>query len=305
MIELRQLRQFIAVAEELSFRRAADRLHMAQPPLTVAIKQIEEELGTLLIERSNRIERLTPAGLVFLEECKRTVAQAERAIVAARRAGAGLSGALRVTFVASAAREILPAILRAFREQYPEVELTLMEAMTAHQIAKLRADEADVGFVIPPLRDADGLSIEVLTKNQMVAALPENHPLAQHQSIALADLASEPWIIFPARQGPGLHERVLAACALAGFVPRVGQEASQMDTIASLVAGGMGVGLVTRIIATANRPGVVFRDLTGLGTPVEYELAIAYGRSTPLLDAFTAVIRSRTNWIAPPAFGTG
>jgi DNA-binding transcriptional LysR family regulator len=234
---------------------------------------------------------------VFLEECKRTVSQAERAIVAARRAGAGLSGALRVTFVASAAREILPAILRAFREQYPEIELTLTEAMTAHQVAKIQTDEADVGFVIPPLRDADGLSVEVLTRNQMVAAIPENHPLAQRPSIALADLASEPWILFPARQGPGLHERVLTACAQAGFVPRVGQEASQMDTIASLVAGGLGVGLVTRIIATANRPGVVFRDLTGIGSPVEYELAIAYGRSTPLLDAFTAVVRSRASWM--------
>jgi DNA-binding transcriptional LysR family regulator len=301
MIELRQFRQFIAVAEELSFRRAADRLHMAQPPLTVTIKQIEEELGTLLIERTNRIARLTPAGRVFLEECKRTVVQAERAMVAARRAGAGLNGALRVTFVASAAREILPAILRAFREQYPQVELMLTEAMTAQQVAKIQTDEADVGFVIPPLRDADGLSVEVLAKNQMVAALPENHPLAQLQSIALSDLASEDWIIFPERQGPGLHERVLTACAQAGFVPRVGQQASQMDTIASLVAGGMGVGLVTRIIATANRPGVVFRDLTGVGTPVEYELAIAYGRSTPLVDAFMAVIRSRANSVGSAA----
>jgi DNA-binding transcriptional LysR family regulator len=301
MIELRQFRQFIAVAEELSFRRAADRLHMAQPPLTVTIKQIEEELGTLLIERTNRIARLTPAGRVFLEECKRTVVQAERAIVAARRAGAGLNGALRVTFVASAAREILPAILRAFRAQYPDVELMLTEAMTAQQVTKIQTDDADVGFVIPPLRDADGLSVEVLAKNQMVAALPENHPLAQLQSITLSDLASEDWIIFPARQGPGLHERVLTACAQAGFVPRVGQQASQMDTIASLVAGGMGVGLVTRIIATANRPGVVFRDLTGIGTPVEYELAIAYGRSTPLVDAFLAVIRSRANWMGSAA----
>jgi DNA-binding transcriptional LysR family regulator len=301
MIELRQFRQFIAVAEELSFRRAADRLHMAQPPLTVTIKQIEEELGTLLIERTNRIARLTPAGRVFLEECKRTVVQAERAIVAARRAGAGLNGALRVTFVASAAREILPAILRAFRAQYPDVELMLTEAMTAQQVTKIQTDDADVGFVIPPLRYADGLSVEVLAKNQMVAALPENHPLAQLQSITLSDLASEDWIIFPARQGPGLHERVLTACAQAGFVPRVGQQASQMDTIASLVAGGMGVGLVTRIIATANRPGVVFRDLTGIGTPVEYELAIAYGRSTPLVDAFLAVIRSRANWMGSAA----
>src|SRR5258708_39853295 len=131
MIELRQFRQFIAVAEERSFRRAADRLHMAEPPLTVTIKQIEEELGTLLIERTNRIARLTPAGRVFLEECKRTVIQAERAVVAARRAGAGLSGALRVTFVASAAPGILPAILRAFCEQYPDGALTPPRAVTS------------------------------------------------------------------------------------------------------------------------------------------------------------------------------
>src|ERR1700730_10754990 len=301
MIEMRQFRQFVAVSEELSCSLCTDRWHMAQPPLTVTIRQIEEELGTLLIERTNRIARLTPAGRVFLEECKRTVIQAERAMVAARRAGAGLNGALRVTFVASAARETLPPILRAFREQYPEIELMLTEAMTAQQVTKIQTDDADVGFVIPPLRDADGLSVEVLAKNQMVAALPENHPLAQRQSISLSDLASEDWIIFPERQGPGLHERVLTACAQAGFVPRVGQQASQMDTIASLVAGGMGVALVTRIIATANRPGVVFRDLTGIGAPVEYELAIAYGRSTPLLDAFTAVIHSRPSWAGPAA----
>jgi DNA-binding transcriptional LysR family regulator len=296
MIEMRQFRQFIAVAEELSFRRAADRLNMAQPPLTVTIRQIEEELGTLLIERTNRITRLTAAGRVFLEECRRTVLQAERAVLAARRAGAGMTGTLRITFVASAAREVLPAILLAFRELYPEVELTLTEAMTAQQVEKIRVDEADVGFVIPPLRNADGLTVDVLAKSQMVAALPEQHPLARFQSIALADLAAEPWILFPQRQGPGLHERVLSACAQAGFVPRVGQEALQMDTIASLVAGGLGVGLVTRIIATANRPGVVFRALTGLGSPVEYELAIAYGRSFSILDAFTAMVRSRSNW---------
>src|SRR5258705_5485898 len=134
MIELRQFRQFIAVAEELSFRRAADRLHMAQPPLTVTIKQIEEELGTLLIERTNRIARLTPAGRVFLEECKRTVIQAERAVAAARRAGAGLSGALRVTFVARAGPGKPPPLPRAFCQGKSQIEVILTGARTAHDI---------------------------------------------------------------------------------------------------------------------------------------------------------------------------
>lgn len=125
MIELRQFRQFIAVAEELSFRRAAERLNMAQPPLTTTIKRIEDEVGTTLIERTNRIGRLTEAGHVFLDEARKTVNQAERAMLAAKRAGAGLTGTLRITFVASAAREILPSILLRFREHYPAVRLEL------------------------------------------------------------------------------------------------------------------------------------------------------------------------------------
>lgn len=299
MIELRQFRQFIAVAEELSFRRAAERLNMAQPPLTATIKRIEDEVGTVLIERTNRIERLTEAGRVFLDEARKAINQAERAILAAQRAGAGLSGTLRVTFVASAAREILPSILLRFREHYPAVKLELREAMTTQQLAFLANNESDLGFVIPPLQDGENLKIEVVARNRLVAALPEGHPLAKADQIALADMSQEPWILFAARQGPGLHSIIHAACATAGFSPRIGQEAPQMDTIASLVAGGMGVALVSRALATGGRKGVVFRELTGAGTPVEFELAIAYAHSSPVLDAFVAATRLHAKMIAP------
>lgn len=299
MIELRQFRQFIAVAEELSFRRAAERLNMAQPPLTATIKRIEDEVGAVLIERTNRIERLTEAGRVFLDEARKTVNQAERAMLAAQRAGAGLTGTLRVTFVASAAREILPSILRRFREHYPAVKLELREAMTTQQLASLANNESDLGFVIPPLQDAENLKIEVVARNRLVAALPEGHPLTTAGQITLADMSQESWILFSARQGPGLHRIIHAACAKAGFSPRIGQEAPQMDTIASLVAGGMGVALVSRALATGGRRGVAFRELAGPGTPVEFELAIAYAHSSPVLDAFVAATRLHAKMIAP------
>lgn len=299
MIELRQFRQFIAVAEELSFRRAAERLNMAQPPLTATIKRIEDEVGAVLIERTNRIERLTEAGRVFLDEARKTVNQAERAMLAAQRAGAGLTGTLRVTFVASAAREILPSILRRFREHYPAVKLELREAMTTQQLASLANNESDLGFVIPPLQDAENLKIEVVARNRLVAALPEGHPLTTAGQITLADMSQESWILFSARQGPGLHRIIHAACAKAGFSPRIGQEAPQMDTIASLVAGGMGVALVSRALATGGRRGVAFRELAGPGTPVEFELAIAYAHSSPVLDAFVAATRLHAKMISP------
>jgi DNA-binding transcriptional LysR family regulator len=299
MIELRQFRQFIAVAEELSFRRAAERLNMAQPPLTTSIKRIEEEIGTTLIERTNRIERLTEAGRIFLEEARRTVSQAEHALLITRRAVAGLSGSLRVTFVASAAREILPSILLPFLEHYPEVKLDLREAMTAQQITALLNDEADLGFVIPPLKNDYDLEVEVVARNRLVAAIPERHPLAKGDLIMLSDLRDEAWITFAAHQGPGLSRIILAACAAAGFTPRISQEAPQMDTIANLVAGGMGVALVSRAIVTHGRRGIAFRELTGAGTPVNYELAIAYRSTSPAIEAFLATARSHASLIAP------
>lgn len=291
MVELRQFRQFIAIAEELSFRRAAERLNMAQPPLTATIKRLEDTVGAILIERTNRVTRLTEAGCVFLEEARKVIDQAERAVLAAQRAGAGVTGTLRVTFVASAGRDILPSILLRLREYYPGIKLELREAMTARQVELITANESDLGFVIPPLPENSKLTVEVIAKNKLVAALPEAHPCASYEQIALSDLAEDPWILFSARQGPGLHRIIHAACAEAGFTPNIGQEAPQMDTIVNLVAGGMGVALVSRALVASRREGVVFRELYGIGTPVEYELAVAYRERSAILDRVVAATR--------------
>lgn len=171
--------------------------------------------------------------------------------------------------------------------------------MTTQQIESLANDQSDLGFVIPPLESSVNLSVEVVARNRLVAALPEEHPLAKADQITLSDMSEESWILFSARQGPGLHRIIHAACAKAGFSPRIGQEAPQMDTIASLVAGGMGVALVSRALATGGRKGVAFRELAGPGTPVEFELAIAYAHASPVLDAFVAAIRLHAKMIAP------
>ncbi|MDC7785576.1 LysR family transcriptional regulator [Rhodoplanes sp. TEM] len=292
MIELRQFRQFVAVAEELSFRRAAERLHMAQPPLTASIRKLETELGTTLLERTNRVERLTPAGRVFLEEARRALAQAERAIRDARRAGEGLIGSLRLTFVASSAHSLLPQLIRSFRARHAEVALDLQEASTAQQVQALQMDRADLGLVVLPLADPHGLTVVPLVRDSLVVALPGGHHLARRRKVALAELSREPWIRFPARYGPGLHSRITAACAAAGFVPQVVQEALQMETIVGLVAAGLGVAVVSPAAADRERHDIGFRPLVGPGTPIGYDIALAYPRATPVVEAFVALARS-------------
>ncbi|MEX3239591.1 LysR family transcriptional regulator [Serratia quinivorans] len=289
MIELRQLRQFVAVAEEMSFHRAAERLHMAQPPLTAAIRKIEQELGVLLLERGNRVTRITEAGQVFLIEARRTLAQFERTLGNTRRAARGLTESLRLTFVDSTVNALLPGILWQFRQAHPQAEFHLQEATTAEQLIALRDDRADMGMVVLPVTPQDDLQILPFLFDRMVLALPENHPLATQQQVTLSSLADQPWVLFPAHYGPGMHTAILQACAVAGFSPRIVQEARQMQTIGGLVAGGVGIALMPALFARLQSPGVVFRELSGTGSPVAYTLALAWRTASPLTDAFCRI----------------
>ncbi|AJY15604.1 LysR family transcriptional regulator [Burkholderia multivorans] len=291
MIDLRQFRQFIAVAETLSFRRAAERLHMAQPPLSAAIRKLEDELGVMLLARDNRGTALTPAGDAFLLEARRALEQAERAMIAARRAGAGLGGTLRLRFVDSTVNALLPPILRAFQERHPHVDFQLEEDTTAEQVLALRQDRTDAGLVVLPVPDAGDIQIEPLLRDRMVAALPDGHRLARRRRIALAELADEPWVLFAAHHGPGMHARIVSACAQAGFTPRVVQQPRQMQTTAGLVAGGIGVALMPRLFVPVQPPGITFCELKGAGCPLPYELALAYRTSSPLVDALRDTAR--------------
>ncbi|CAI0932692.1 LysR family transcriptional regulator [Serratia entomophila] len=292
MLSLRQFQQFLAVAETMSFRRAAERLNMAQPPLTAAIRQMEEELGVRLFERSNRITGLTAAGEVLNLEARRTIVQAERAVTMAKLAGKGSIGTLRIGFVASAVRYLVPHIVTTFRRTHPMVVLELEEAPTARQISAIMADSMDVGIIaLPiPLSAEPHVSTKLVMESRLIAAIPAGHPLALSSSspLTLASLANESWVIFPGEEGPGLYGAILRACAEAGFTPHVTQRAIQMETIIGLVAAGLGVALVPELFRAPNREGVIFRDLVGIGTPISYRVGLVWqhGQSSAVLSSF-------------------
>ena len=211
MIEIRLLRQFIAVAEERHFHRAAERLHMAQPPLGHAIRTLEEEIGARLFKRTNRSVALTVAGTSFLETACRLVAQLDEGVEQACRMAGGIEGRIVATFVDAAHYAALPPILRAFRARYPSVELTLREATTAEQVEALEAGEADVGFLRQPGSSRPRLDMEPVCREALLVALPDDRARASAQTVRLADLATEAFVATPPLESPGLLDHMVAA----------------------------------------------------------------------------------------------
>jgi DNA-binding transcriptional LysR family regulator len=269
-VELRHLRYFVAVAEELSFTRAAARLHIAQPPLSTQIRRLEEELGVALFDRSRRQIALTEAGELLLGEARRLLAQTELALAATRRAGTGESGRLTIGFVPSASTSSLPEHLRAFRVRHPGVELFLRELPPDELVAQLHAGALDVSFLYRPTPD-ERLRFRVVAREPLVAALPAEHRLAGGRApLRMAQLRAEPFVLPARHHMPGLHARVLEACAAAGFEPdAVQKDVWLMQTILGLVAAGLGVALVPASVRHLNRTGVAFRRLRDAGAPIE------------------------------------
>jgi DNA-binding transcriptional LysR family regulator len=295
MLELRQFRQFIAVAEELNFHRAAERLHMSQPPLTQALQRMEKDLGVQLVERSNRSVRLTQAGTIFLDEARRTMAQAERAVTAARQAAQGFIGFLRIVFVSTAMNVYLPPVLRVFHQQHPDVLLKLHERTSGQQVKEIQTEWADVGFLMPPLLlEASDLQLETVFRESLVAALPRQHRLAGNRQIQLQELANEAVVMLPALQGPGLYAHIMIACARAGFTPRIVQEAHHMRSLIGLVAAEIGVTIVPASLCDPHQTEVVFRELYDGQIAPQYDLAVAWraANTSPVLQAFLAVVRT-------------
>jgi DNA-binding transcriptional LysR family regulator len=289
-MELRHLRYFVAVAEELHFSRAAKRLHIAQPPLSQQIRSLEDELGVQLLQRTKHQVQLTAAGQLFLEEARRTLAQADQAIQTVQRASRGEIGRLVIGFPTSAAYSVLPDILRAFREQSPSVELVLHELNTALQVDRLQDGSLDLGFVHPPFI-TDNLRSLTILKEPFVAAIPATHPLAARSQISLKALANEPFILFPRHVGPGFYDQIVSLCQNAGFSPRVVQEARLMQTIVCLVAAAMGVALVPSSLQNLQRPGVVYKPIQALTARVETAVAWRQDDPSPVLQAFLQVVK--------------
>ncbi len=293
MIDIRQLRQFIAVAEELHFRRAAARLNMSQPPLTAAIGRLEKEAGARLIERGNRVVSLTPAGRTLLDHARQVVAEAERALTATRDAAEGRSGVVRLGYVGSAMHGRLPEVIRRFRRAWPDVRLDLREATSAAQVAALRQGGLDLGVLIPPLADGGDLLLADFDHDRLAIALPTGHPLAAQDALGLADLALEPFILWPAAEGRGFHLRVVRLCAAAGFVPSVAQEARQMHGVLSLVAAEAGVAIVPASMAGFRSGEVVYRPIMQDDAAFDLVLCRRSLAPSPALANFLAVAAVR------------
>lgn len=294
-MELRHLRYFIAVAEELHFSRAAERLHMAQPPLSQQIQQLEAELGVALFQRKTKRQvQLTEAGRVFLQEGYQILAQLEQAVRLTQRTGRGEVGQLVVGFASSVTYDVLPAILRQFREQFPAVQLVLQELTTSQQELALRDRRIHVGFGHPPL-DTESLALECISQETLVVALPATHPFAKRKRVSLRSLAEEPFILFPRYLGAGLYDQIIQSCRQAGFTPIVAQEAIQMQTIIGLVSAGMGLALVPSSLQNLQRVGVVYRALRERSPTIETAVVWNQEELSPVLREFLAVVRGVTD----------
>ncbi|NEU99523.1 LysR substrate-binding domain-containing protein [Bradyrhizobium uaiense] len=250
-MELRHLRYFVALGEELNFTRAAERLHIAQPPLSQQIRQLEEELGVTLLQRNSRPVRLTEAGELLLARARALLANFESAVADTRRVGRGQAGKLGIGFVGSAMFAGLPDIIGAYRDACPDVELVLDEMLATEIAEALRRRRIDVGFARPALLDEPGLAQRLIIEEPYVAALPCAHPLAARRDIALAELSDDAFVLYPASPEPSVTGLIVAACRVAGFTPRLAQEVLHLQTAIGLIAAGVGVSLVPEAAARA------------------------------------------------------
>lgn len=261
MVETRLLHQFIAVAEELHFNRAAERLHMAQPPLSQAIRRLEQEIGTPLFERTNRSVSLTPAGAAFLESSRKVLRLLDESVEQTRRVAQGIEGHLTLTFINIAPYSALLRALRRFRSTFPAVSFTMQEATTQEQVEALEHGRADLGFMRPPGRTAPGLRFASILREPVVVALPAMHRLAGSKIIPLTALQDDSFVSSPRHLGQGFHDQLIQLCEAAGFLPRIAQQARQLQTLVALVAGGFGVALLPASLAQDGRKDVVFRQI--------------------------------------------
>lgn len=289
-MELRTLRYFVTLAEELHFGRAARRLAITQPPLSLAIRGLEEELGVTLFARTRRRVALTHAGGTLLEQARSILARAGEAVQLVQAADRGEIGRLAIGYMSASIFTLLPAVLREFAAQHPGVRLDLRELTLPQQLAALRAGDIHAGFVRPPVTDAE-LASESLLEEPLRVALPAGHPLAAARRIRAARLAAEPFVMFQRSPGLVLHDLVLGFCLQQGFAPRVTQEASQTHAVVGLVSAGIGVALVPASAQEIRLRGVEFRPLAEKSPPVGTCLAWRRDDTSPVLRAFAETAR--------------
>jgi DNA-binding transcriptional LysR family regulator len=290
-IELRHLRYFVAVAEELHFGRAAERLHLAQPPLSQQIRKLEELLGYALFTRTSRSVSLTPAGEALLQRARRTLRNVQRDIDETRSIGHGDVGSLHIGFIGSAMLTTLPGIFRSYREAYPRVRLHLHESFTALVTEGLENGTLDAGI----LRDGDpmeGMHVTSILSEPFVAVLPASHPCAKQKSVSIGALRDEPFVYYPRSAGARAYEKPLALCEEHGFRPKIVQEASHWLTILRLISAGFGISIAPSCVRSIASAQVVCLPLRGAKTVSNIELAWLAGETRPIVERFRQIAES-------------
>jgi DNA-binding transcriptional LysR family regulator len=288
-MELRQLKYFVTVAEELNFRRAAEKLYMEQPPLSRQIRKLEKELEVELFHRSKKFGvTLTEAGKALFNEAKLTLAQAEQAARAARQTK--LHNKLTIGFSICTFNQLLPNLVQTFHQQFPDVNVTLTEMSQTAQIQALLDRKIDIGFVHAPISHRDLQTVTIHSESLLVA-LPPNHPMTHQEKIELRSLADEPFLLCPESVKPDFYSQILQLCNQSGFQPRIVQEASPPEVLLGLVASGMGISLIVANVKTRHTAEVVYRPLT-IPTPI-LAIAAAWHQNalSPTLENFLALIK--------------
>lgn len=290
MIELRHLRYFCAVADELHFGRAARRLHIAQPALSRQIRKLEEEVGTTLLARTQRSVALTMPGQAFLERAEQILDNVSQAVAEANRIADGQTGSLRVAFIHSSTYNLTPTALDIFATHHPGIRLELQEMTVIDQKRAIGRGDVDIGLLRPPVEDRS-LSFESVMKEGFVLAVPRQHRLADQPIVNLRALAHEQFIMFERRQSPLFHERIMQSCEEAGFVPRVAQEAIQIHTVLGLVGAGLGIALMPDAAQKLLMPRVCFIRVAQPIQPVEIALAWRRDNLNPALPLFRQAVK--------------
>lgn len=290
-MELRQLRYFLTVAETLHFGRAAEQLHMAQQPLSFQIKQLEEELGFELFKRTTRSVALTAAGEALLGEVQTGLSRIERGVELAQRIACGESGKLYIGYTNTTLYNVMPAIVRQFRERFPQIEVMLHELVSPNLEYQLLSEDIDVGIVLSTGAVLPGLRYETISQEPVAVALPKGHPLAQQATLSLRELANEPFVAYGREAKRQSFDQFIALCHLAGFSPVIAQEAVNDAAVLGLVAAGVGVALVANSMTRLWQDEVDYRQL--IDPPLIVEVAVVWKdeKQMPLVDELRQIAR--------------
>lgn len=299
-MEFRELEAFVAVAEELHFGRAAERLHISQPALSQQVQRLEADLGAVLLERSSREVRLSPAGAVFLERARALLGDVATAAEAARDVASGVSGRLSIGYVGSTLYGVVPVVTSRLRRLHPRLRLELVERKTAPQLDALRAGTQDVGIVHQPGRHPDGLLLHEVDVEEVLLAVADDHPLAARDvAVPWSALVDLPVVLFPAELEPDTHALLVGAAAAEDVELRVVQEANGLPTILGLIRAGVGVGFVVESVAEAgDRDGISYRRLVG-APRIRTAVAWAADTPNPAVATFLRVLDPRIGRDAP------